>query len=346
MWWHVLNCSSTNSITYNNNCRTWERELSMDFKVNTKYHNIFLDNIFIYQTGVLSVSGWSEDWRLVVPVVLRVDGNVIDSNEFYRKYRPDVATSLKSENFFLGFVVEFILPQNLDKSLIEILVNKQAIWEKHVTFHFVKPHYPELLNESSVKFRSDIYSSGPPNLTVSQEIARLEFFIYGQVLDFGCGSGSFVKFLRDKNIEAFGIELNKPEIKNVIANRDISKYVTLYDGKLPLPFDDCSFDCITSIEVIEHVDEINEVLFEIQRIVRKRFIMTVPDISAIPRCYPENAVPWHLLEATHLNFFTIKSLEKFLSRFFTNIIFFKVGTVHLNESQFETSIVAICEKTD
>jgi len=83
---------------------------------------------------------------------------------------------------------------------------------------------------------------------------------------------------------------------------------------------------------------------EMARILRKSLILTVPDISAIPVLYRHNIVPWHLLEATHVNFFTQKSLSELLKKYFSKIDFARIGPNVVNGTTYYTSIVGICSK--
>jgi hypothetical protein len=55
------------------------------------------------------------------------------------------------------------------------------------------------------------------------------------------------------------------------------------------------------------------------RLASEALLITVPDMSAIPRGFPHGVVPWHLLEATHINFFTQHSLEATFAPFATRM---------------------------
>jgi hypothetical protein len=78
------------------------------------------------------------------------------------------------------------------------------------------------------------------------------------------------------------------------------------------------------------------------RLARKTVVITVPDASAIPVGFRHRLVPWHLLELTHVNFFTQASLGKLLRRYFTNIEFGRISATHVNESPYFVSLVAHC----
>ncbi|MDE5622282.1 MAG: class I SAM-dependent methyltransferase, partial [Alistipes sp.] len=61
----------------------------------------------------------------------------------------------------------------------------------------------------------------------------------------------------------------------------------------PLPFDDGSFDCVISFQVIEHIERDAEFVREIHRVLRPggRFVVTTPNA---PMSLTRN--PWHVRE--------------------------------------------------
>ncbi len=73
-------------------------------------------------------------------------------------------------------------------------------------------------------------------------------------------------------------------------------------------------------------------------------IVSVPDISSIPICCHNNVVPWHILEATHVNFFTQNSLGKLLEQYFTKVSFIRIAPQSTNGSKWYVSLLAVCDK--
>lgn len=98
-----------------------------------------------------------------------------------------------------------------------------------------------------------------------------------KVLDLGCGTGLTLAIVSQYFPNSVGCEIGDMEIK---ATKEILKQVKIkipvvkYDGK-KLPFKDNSFDIVTSIEVIEHVEKPNIMLKEINRVLRKRGILHI-----------------------------------------------------------------------
>jgi SAM-dependent methyltransferase len=91
--------------------------------------------------------------------------------------------------------------------------------------------------------------------------------------DIGCGNGIFVNYLLDnyKNIQVTGVDRSRTALKYVRSNKieaDIES----------LPFENNNFDCVTCLEVIEHlpIPVYKSSLKELARIAKKHIIISVP----------------------------------------------------------------------
>jgi 2-polyprenyl-3-methyl-5-hydroxy-6-metoxy-1,4-benzoquinol methylase len=257
----------------------------------------------------------------------------------YRTYRPDAAENVGASDPYLGFIVEFLTrPQHQ----YELHLAGEKVWTFPERTKVQAPHYETLLFEQAVLGRQNIYSSGPPEQTVAPTVLALARRLPGTVLDVGCGAGALVRALRLAGREAHGVEVERDEILRAIPD-DVRPHVTLHSGGTKLPFADQSFDSVSMIEVLEHIPEPDAMVREVARVTRRRFLLTVPDISAIPRCASQQVVPWHLLEATHVNFFNAVSLRSLLERHFRVEELFWLHPVQVNGSTYFTSVAALAE---
>ena len=92
----------------------------------------------------------------------------------------------------------------------------------------------------------------------------------GRLLDFGCGSKPYRSYF--KVDEYIGLDTDNSGHSHKNENIDV-----LYDGK-KIPFDDNSFDYIFSSEVLEHVFTIDEIMHELNRVLKTngKMLITLP----------------------------------------------------------------------
>lgn len=99
-----------------------------------------------------------------------------------------------------------------------------------------------------------------------------------KILDFGCGTGNIVEML-----EAFG-KVSGADSSNVAiefcAKRRLSNiFLTKLEDRLP--FADNGFDIICAFDVLEHIENDEDTLKELKRILKSggKFFITVPAFS-------------------------------------------------------------------
>ncbi|HET9843262.1 MAG TPA: class I SAM-dependent methyltransferase [Gammaproteobacteria bacterium] len=135
-----------------------------------------------------------------------------------------------------------------------------------------------------------------------------------KVLDLGCGKGQLIHWLLKKNLDAYGVDL-KAHGNRIIAGN--------LNKKIPLP--DKSFDLVTSLANIEHLEKPEQNLLEIFRILKPGgyLILTTPSLYAKPILeFLAFKLKW--IDATeildHKRYYSKCSLHKALEQAgFTNI---------------------------
>jgi len=97
-----------------------------------------------------------------------------------------------------------------------------------------------------------------------------------KVLDFGCGDGKIVFEMRKKGYDFWGIKNYYDEDYETLLNKkqiEENLFVKYYKPPDPFPFPNEYFDFIYSNQVFEHIKDINFVLKELNRVLKKDGIM-------------------------------------------------------------------------
>ncbi len=273
----------------------------------------YLDNISGHPLPVLLARGWCTDPDRIDVALIYADGTRAAPSVLCRELRPDVIAAKKLDFPWAGFIAEFHLTGR--PKAVELFGKAHAVPDAE-RYGSAEPHYRELYESDHIAHRDQIYCVGPP-VPANPTLVELADALVGKtVLDFGCGTGDLVAKLRALGREAVGIEIDRPAIRAHLSTA-AQPFVTLYDGGLPLPYPDRTFDSVIATEVVEHVEDPFAVARELMRVARTSVFITVPDMASIPFSWPTNTVPWHLLEGSHVNFFNARSLSALFAPHFT-----------------------------
>ena len=302
-----------------------------------------VDVIAVHTDGTIAASGWSASPGVLRDALsLTIGGVRLPPSHAYRVRRPDLVAVFGPAAIYHGAVVEWIAPPRRREEPATLRAAGRVI-ASFVVPPIEEPAYPHLRAEPRVLHRDDIYTFGPPVPEVSVDVLELARRLPGPVLDFGCGAGALVCALRREGVEAYGLELDDDRIRRHLLE-EARPWVTLYDGRLPSPFRDRQFRSVCCSEVLEHIPRPETVVAELARLASDRLLVTVPDISAIPRGFRHGVVPWHLLESTHVNFFTQQSLESLLAPVGSRVDVARFAHVQCERLSYYTNLAAVVHR--
>lgn len=190
-----------------------------------------------------------------------------------------------------------------------------------ITRDYRTNHFGVLLDHqtTAIQRHDNIFAVGPSQSEGSGELASLLRRYLGppprRILDVGCGFGSYGRGLLAEGYDWLGVEVNAADCAELarlgLPHRQV-------DGR-SLPFPDASFDAALCIEVLEHIADPREFLREVSRVAPRQLIVSVPNCELLGYLWDHLATPWHMLEATHTNFFTRWSLGELLRQFYPEV---------------------------
>ncbi len=141
------------------------------------------------------------------------------------------------------------------------------------------------------------------------------------VLDAGCGEGNLLKYLGrpDDGRRYCAVDYDDAEIEKARVNIPfcVVKQASIYS----LPFPDSSFDLVICTEVLEHLENPEEGLRELQRVASRYVVLSVPR-EPLWRVF--NIARLHYLKELgntpgHINHWSTGSFRGFVSPWFTVI---------------------------
>lgn len=127
----------------------------------------------------------------------------------------------------------------------------------------------------------------------------------GQLLDIGCGPGTFLKIAKKSGFKVSGVDLS-PNAVNYCKEEGLIVYQGTIDSK---KLKNKKFDVITAFQVLEHIKEPDIFLNSVYRHLKKGgvLLLTTPDKEGIaPRILGKKWYGYYNLE--HIYYFTKRSL--------------------------------------
>lgn len=104
------------------------------------------------------------------------------------------------------------------------------------------------------------------------------------VLDLGCAGGFMAEALAEKGARVTGIDPAAQAIEAARAHAKLTGHDIRYDVGVgeSLPYDDAGFDCVVCVDVLEHVQDLDQVLREVARVLKPEGIFLFDTINRNP----------------------------------------------------------------
>jgi len=160
---------------------------------------------------------------------------------------------------------------------------------------------------------------------LAKYIKKYSGYVNGKCMDFGCGTKPYESLFKVK--EYIGVEIETDRKKDDIV---------YYDGKT-IPFSDEYFDSIVAFQVFEHIPNLDEIVKELNRVLKVGGYMFI----TVPFVYPEHLKPFDYRRFTSYgikkymeeNEFEVVCYEK-SGNFIETVC--QMENVYINEEMFGT----------
>lgn len=195
------------------------------------------------------------------------------------------------------------------------------------------PRYIEWTPEQVARFWD--YQSHRPSATANyfsighgmpvarRTLSRVARQKSARILDFGCGTGNFLKFISRlrPDLQLHGTDFSNESIRiaqNTCASLEPAPDLRTLTS-LPTPWASGSFDAVYSLEVVEHLSDatLETMLAEIHRLLRDGgyAVITTPndeDLEQLHTCCPQCGSTFHIWQ--HVRSWSKESLAEFMAR--------------------------------
>jgi len=161
-----------------------------------------------------------------------------------------------------------------------------------------------------------------------------------RLLDVGCGDGVITRIAVDRYQEIHGCDISDTALHRSRCIGIFPVCSDLNDGHIP--YKDATFDCVTALEVLEHIINPLRILIEIKRVLEAngQFLLTTPNIRYFRNLqtlifrgsFPHTTTDTFIWGGGHFHYFTRRDLSLLLTQ-----AGFKRINFYINERQFSRS---------
>lgn len=164
-------------------------------------------------------------------------------------------------------------------------------------------------SDSSSSIQDKIYQSVKSYMLSKKANWIKKYFRDGSILDFGCGTGEFLKVMKSRDWNVVGVEPNE-SARNLSNEKGIETINSLNDLK------DQKFDVISLWHVLEHLPDQNEKLSSFFELLHEDglLIIAVPNYNSYDaKIYKEEWAAWDV--PRHLYHFSRNGIKEHVENF-------------------------------
>lgn len=132
-----------------------------------------------------------------------------------------------------------------------------------------------------------------------------------RILDVGCSYGFLLEIAKEKGFDAYGVELSRDAVEYCKQKLGLNVFLGHIEDA---GYDDCFFDVITAVDVIEHIPNPAQFILELKKKLKMSGILylTTPDTDSVTAKIFKNR--WWSYRRMHISYFSKRSLCYFLER--------------------------------
>ncbi|MBU1111613.1 MAG: class I SAM-dependent methyltransferase [archaeon] len=125
----------------------------------------------------------------------------------------------------------------------------------------------EYITMRSNMFEKNMNAEFPTMLQLLENIRNLK------LLDLGCGFGEYAKHYSENGAIVTAVDNSKKEIEHAQKLNIPNTKFMIYDISNKFPFEDCSFDIITSSLAFDHLEDLKSLFKECNRVLKNKGII-------------------------------------------------------------------------